>query len=628
MPGAPASASTLHQLLLDAMLFSTPDASTEPIITGAAAQAMVGGNSNQPAPHAPAPTTTATFFFDDLMDATETPPDERLATPTGDKAAGPESGSVYDLLSERDTLVNLHFLIRERLEFELQNQLGIIDARDRPSTTAWLENMENATRENGMGAFDQLPITPACTPPMPMGVCMDAVEDAFVRWLRWHGGQAWLHTVSTHFNRRPLPPDRCARCRQCGSSGQRVRGPPATAMDLWPLRFLRVPAAAAHPKALGFVAGHAGYQPRQLHQPQHQCLLPPERAGPSPYPPALIQRLRVGPRPTTNPSSSPSPFLRVTHHPNHPKPAHDASLPAVHGPHAIEHALLVRGPNPARSQQHTISTHDDNGPQLFNSSLPPASLPASMFPNATVEPSRLHEALPPPSLTSISPTSGGGAKRRLADQPGADKCDLTWSATRRSISHATIEGSHALSTQPPSTPTTADAQRASSASIDAKDLHLLGCTRSHASALVVCDSSSDNQDNVPPTRLSLFAPAAALPEPPPAPAPTPTIPMTYSPLADSASANSDSETGIAAADDAVAAGGDNKQPRRRKPFPCGVCGRAFARKHGRLRHEKLHAVPKAFTCAGCRRQYARADGLRRHMKGSRCGRVLGVCEWD
>ncbi|KAI7153583.1 hypothetical protein KC349_g8264 [Hortaea werneckii] len=59
-----------------------------------------------------------------------------------------------------------------------------------------------------------------------------------------------------------------------------------------------------------------------------------------------------------------------------------------------------------------------------------------------------------------------------------------------------------------------------------------------------------------------------------------------------------------------------------RPFTCTVCGKAFARKVDRMRHETLHSGEKKFVCKsnlesgaiwGCGRSFARADALYRHF---------------
>jgi hypothetical protein len=60
-----------------------------------------------------------------------------------------------------------------------------------------------------------------------------------------------------------------------------------------------------------------------------------------------------------------------------------------------------------------------------------------------------------------------------------------------------------------------------------------------------------------------------------------------------------------------------------------VCGKGFARKHDRKRHEGLHQGEKKFVCKGelkqggqwgCGHQFARADALGRHFRSEE-GRV-------
>ncbi|KAJ3137193.1 hypothetical protein HK101_003905, partial [Irineochytrium annulatum] len=437
VPGAPASASTLHQLLLDALLLSTPDAVTEPVITGAAARAMAGGNASQPTTHTPSPTAAATSFFDELVGKTEMP-SEPPARPASDKAAGSQPGSVLGLLSERDSLVNLHLLIRERLEFELQNQLSVIDARDRTAATTWLESMENATREDGPGAFDQPPITPACTPPMGLNFIDGTPSIGFGSTGPGPGytrsdtllssGDNSQHLprhrhygdgdCSAHPPRPPSqnpPPSSCGSCGSCGRHQQQPTPAPSPFQSL-PTPIPSPATGVNHPR--GFI--NLNLNAISFHQDEQGLvhILAPSSSIFASAPPASQQ---IPPphhhfsyaSPIT---PSPSPPMTPAFQPS--------SVPTRRNTHCWSPA-----PTPLLSSSKPSPLTMMMDLDFFNNTLPPVS----PIPSATVEPSRLHEAPPPP----VSPS--GGAKRHLSDQPRSTSHNPARSAKRRSISHAIAE---------------------------------------------------------------------------------------------------------------------------------------------------------------------------------------------
>lgn len=53
-----------------------------------------------------------------------------------------------------------------------------------------------------------------------------------------------------------------------------------------------------------------------------------------------------------------------------------------------------------------------------------------------------------------------------------------------------------------------------------------------------------------------------------------------------------------------------------KPFVCGFdgCGKAFARKHDKSRHEALHLGVRKYHCDPCGRDFVRLDALQRHHR--------------
>ncbi|KAF9287810.1 hypothetical protein BGZ68_001227 [Mortierella alpina] len=51
-----------------------------------------------------------------------------------------------------------------------------------------------------------------------------------------------------------------------------------------------------------------------------------------------------------------------------------------------------------------------------------------------------------------------------------------------------------------------------------------------------------------------------------------------------------------------------------KPFLCGMCPLAFARRHDRERHLRLHTGVKPYPCNICGAGFMRNDALHRHQK--------------
>lgn len=65
-------------------------------------------------------------------------------------------------------------------------------------------------------------------------------------------------------------------------------------------------------------------------------------------------------------------------------------------------------------------------------------------------------------------------------------------------------------------------------------------------------------------------------------------------------------------------------PASEKKHKCGFCTQAFARRHDRDRHQRMHTGEKPYECPQCTKRFMRSDALSRHrLVEPRCGGYPG-----